>query len=69
MKANDFMYKNDAGKDVCGAAAFNHYVFTECGGIDGFVEKQHFQHLKRNRFLQIYEVVLTVLLKNGCFGI
>ena len=33
------MYKNDAGKDVCGAAAFNHYVFTECGGIDGFVEK------------------------------
>lgn len=20
MKANDFMYKNDAGKDVCGAA-------------------------------------------------
>ena len=39
MKANDFMYKNDAGKDVCGAAAFNHYVFTECGGIDGFVEK------------------------------
>lgn len=39
MKANDFMYKNDAGKDVCGAAAFNHCVFTECGGIDGFVEK------------------------------
>ena len=33
MKANDFMYKNDAGKDVCGAAAFNHYVFTECGGF------------------------------------
>ena len=47
MKANDFMYKNDAGKDVCGAAAFNHYVFTECGGIAGVLGAKD-DYLERN---------------------
>lgn len=39
MKANDFMYKNESGKIIRGAAAFNHYVFTKCNGIDGFISK------------------------------
>ena len=44
MKANDFAYKNKSGKGVYGAAAFNHYVFKSCKGIDGFISK-HATHI------------------------
>lgn len=29
-------YTNENGKKVAGAAAFAHYVFTECGGIQNY---------------------------------
>ncbi len=35
-KKLDFSYLNDSGKKVSGAAAFNHYVYTEKGGVQGY---------------------------------
>ena len=32
----DFSYINQNGKRVSGAAAFNHYVYTEKGGIQNY---------------------------------
>lgn len=32
----DFSYINKNGKRVTGAAAFNHHVFTEKGGIENY---------------------------------
>lgn len=35
-KKLDFSYINDSGRKVSGAAAFNHYVYTEKGGVQGY---------------------------------
>lgn len=35
-KKIDFSYKNEKGKTVYGAAAFNHYVYTVKGGIQSY---------------------------------
>lgn len=35
-KQIDFSYYNSSGKKVSGAAAFNHYVYTKKGGIQGY---------------------------------
>lgn len=35
-KKLDFSYINHNGKRVSGAAAFNHYVYTEKGGIQNY---------------------------------
>lgn len=35
-KKIDFSYLNEHGKRVSGAAAFNHYVYTEKGGVQGY---------------------------------
>lgn len=35
-KSPDFSYLNADGKRVHGAAAFLHYVYTECNGIVGY---------------------------------
>jgi hypothetical protein len=35
-KSLDFSYLNDKGKRVTGAAAFNHYVYTEKGSIQSY---------------------------------
>lgn len=35
-KDPDFSYINDKGKRVTGAAAFNHHVYTEQGGIANY---------------------------------
>lgn len=32
----DFSYTNQKGKKVSGAAAFNHHVYTEMGGIQEY---------------------------------
>lgn len=35
-KKLDFSYINSKGKKVSGAAAFNHHVYTEKGGIQNY---------------------------------
>lgn len=32
----DFSYVNNSGKKVSGAAAFNHYVYTEKGSVQNY---------------------------------
>lgn len=36
-KSPDFSYVNEDGKRVSGSAASLHHIYTECGGMDGFV--------------------------------
>jgi len=38
-KSPDFSYINGKGNVVRGAAAFNHHVYTECGGIAKYNDK------------------------------
>lgn len=45
-KAIDFSYVNHNGKKVNGAAAFNHYVYTEKGGIQNYNDEVGFEYIK-----------------------
>lgn len=44
MELKDLAYKDERGICVRGTAAFLHYVFRECGGLDKFLEK-HGKHI------------------------
>lgn len=42
----DFSYVNADGTTVSGSAAFIHHVYTECGGVDNFVNGIVLEYLK-----------------------
>ena len=46
MKKPDYSYINSSGKKVSGSAAFNHYVFTEQGGIQNYNDSVGEEYLK-----------------------
>ncbi len=43
---SDFSYVNKNGKCVSGSAAFNHYVYTEKGGIQNYNDEVGMEYLK-----------------------
>ncbi len=45
-KKSDFSYVNQNGKRVSGSAAFNHYVYTEKGGIQNYNDEVGMEYLK-----------------------
>lgn len=45
-KKTDFSYINKNGKRVSGSAAFNHYVYTEKGGIQNYNDEVGMEYLK-----------------------
>lgn len=45
-KKTDFSYVNQNGKLVSGSAAFNHYVYTEKGGIQNYNDEVGYEYLK-----------------------
>lgn len=45
-KKTDFSYTNKNGKRVSGSAAFNHYVYTEKGGIQNYNDEVGTEYLK-----------------------
>lgn len=45
-KKTDFSYVNRNGKRVSGSAAFNHYVYTEKGGIQNYNDEVGMEYLK-----------------------
>lgn len=45
-KKSDFSYVNQNGKRVSGSAAFNHYVYTEKGGIQNYNDEVGIEYLK-----------------------
>lgn len=42
----DFSYTNQKGKKVSGAAAFNHHVYTEMGGIQNYNDSVGEEYIK-----------------------
>lgn len=42
----DFSYINQKGKKVSGAAAFNHHVYTEKGGIQNYNDSVGEEYIK-----------------------
>ena len=50
-KKLDFSYLNDSGKKVSGAAAFNHYVYTEKGGVQGYNDEVGAEYVADDTFL------------------
>lgn len=42
----DFSYTNKKGKKVSGAAAFNHHVYTEMGGIQNYNDSVGIEYIK-----------------------
>lgn len=42
----DFSYTNKKGKRVSGAAAFNHHVYTEMGGIQNYNDSVGEEYIK-----------------------
>lgn len=45
-KKTDFSYVNQNGKRVSGSAAFNHYVYTEKGGVQNYNDEVGMEYLK-----------------------
>lgn len=45
-KKTDFSYVNQNGKRVSGSAAFNHYVYTEKGGIQNYNDEVGMEYLQ-----------------------
>ena len=42
----DFSYTNKKGKKVSGAAAFNHHVYTEMGGVQNYNDSVGEEYVK-----------------------
>ena len=45
-KKTDFSYVNENGKRVSGSAAFNHYVYTEKGGVQNYNDEVGMEYLQ-----------------------
>ncbi len=45
-KKTDFSYVNQNGKRVSGSAAFNHYVYTEKGGVQNYNDEVGMEYLQ-----------------------
>lgn len=45
-KKTDFSYINQNGKRVSGSAAFNHYVYTEKGGVQNYNDEVGMEYLQ-----------------------
>ena len=42
----DYSYINKNGRKVSGAPAFNHYVYTVCGGISKYNDEVGYEYIK-----------------------
>lgn len=45
-KKTDFSYVNQNGKRISGSAAFNHYVYTEKGGVQNYNDEVGMEYLQ-----------------------